>query len=448
MLVAVPAEGLHGSCPGTGPLGHRAAGRAPGGVAVRVRAPVPERLVHLGPAVGLLLPRLPSAVGGHVEQAEGRIGRLVAPAGGGVGEEHAVAVAEETADVPFFGEEPRLHIADRVPGLRVAHELDVGSYFVPLARGQDGQRDAASVEVDGVLQVPEVEGAALALPLVRRAVVPHGVVDHELLAALEQVPERDRAVGTDDLGRPVDLHHRHPAAGRGDGVTLAGVGLLADEELGTGGLPGGHVNDRRAAGQRRGQVTRDGGHGSSVGVSGRPASFRRLTTSEQTRHPAQTHRRSRRSPAPTVRSGGAADYVAGLITRTRSPPSTCWTAPIASRCTVPATGAVIAASIFIASMVATVAPASTSSPSATAGVTTPANGAATCPGWCGSARSATLTSTWIEVSRTRIGRNWPLMVHITVRMPRSSGAPIADRPRNRLTPLPIRAMCSSPGRRP
>ena len=53
---------------------------------------------------------------------------------------------------------------------------------------------------------------------------------------------------------------------------------------------------------------------------------------------------------------------------------------MANRCTVPATGAVIAASIFIASMVATVAPASTWSPSATTGVTTPANGAATCPG--------------------------------------------------------------------
>ena len=64
--------------------------------------------------------------------------------------------------------------------------------------------------------------------------------------------------------------------------------------------------------------------------------------------------------------------------------------------TVPATGAVIAASIFIASMVATVAPASTWSPSATVTVTTPANGAATCPGLAGSAFSATLTSTLIE----------------------------------------------------
>ena len=47
----------------------------------------------------------------------------------------------------------------------------------------------------------------------------------------------DRAVGSDDLDRPVELHHRQPAAGRG--VALAGVGLLGDQKLVTGGLPGG-----------------------------------------------------------------------------------------------------------------------------------------------------------------------------------------------------------------
>jgi NAD(P)-dependent dehydrogenase (short-subunit alcohol dehydrogenase family) len=74
----------------------------------------------------------------------------------------------------------------RVPGLGVTHELDVGSHLVPRARGQDGERDAPGVEVDGVLHVPGRGGAALALPLVRRAVVPHVLVDHELVATLEQ----------------------------------------------------------------------------------------------------------------------------------------------------------------------------------------------------------------------------------------------------------------------
>ena len=49
----------------------------------------------------------------------------------------------------------------------------------------------------------------------------------------------------------------------------------------------------------------------------------------------------------------------------------------------PPTGVVIAASIFIASIDATCCPASTVSPSATLSVTTPENGAATCPGWVG-----------------------------------------------------------------
>ena len=53
---------------------------------------------------------------------------------------------------------------------------------------------------------------------------------------------------------------------------------------------------------------------------------------------------------------------------------------MATRLTVPATGEVIAASIFIASIVATAAPAATVSPSVTDSATTPANGAATWPG--------------------------------------------------------------------
>ena len=85
------------------------------------------------------------------------------------------------------------------------------------------------------------------------------------------------------------------------------------------------------------------------------------------------------------------------------------------RSTVPSTGAVIEASIFIASMVATVSPAETWSPSSTATVTTPWNGAATCPGCDGSAFSAAATSAATDSSRTLIGRSWPLRVAITAR---------------------------------
>ena len=89
--------------------------------------------------------------------------------------------------------------------------------------------------------------------------------------------------------------------------------------------------------------------------------------------------------------------------------------PSATRSTVPATGAVIAASIFIASIVASVSPAATCWPFSTTTVTTPWNGAATWPGSEGSAFSAAATSEATEVSRTLTGRIWPLSSAITVR---------------------------------
>ena len=46
-------------------------------------------------------------------------------------------------------------------------------------------------------------------------------------------------------------------------------------------------------------------------------------------------------------------YCPGRMTTKRSPASTCWVSRIASRSTTPSTGAVIAASIFIASIDAT-----------------------------------------------------------------------------------------------
>ena len=65
-----------------------------------------------------------------------------------------------------------------------------------------------------------------------------------------------------------------------------------------------------------------------------------------------------------------------LTTMRRSPPSTWAGSVTATRRTVPAFGAVIAASIFIASMVAMVCPAVTVSSTETLTLTTPAKGAA------------------------------------------------------------------------
>ena len=216
----------------------------------------------------------------------------------GVCEEHAVAIAQEAADVSHFPADRLVRVTHRVPGLGVAHELGIGGHLVPAARGQDGERDAAGVEVHRVLQVPGRDGAALALPLVRRAVPPHVLVDQELVAALEQVQERDRAAGAGDLDLPVELHHRQPAAGRGEGVAFAGVGFLADQKLVTGSLPGSQVNHGRAAGQRGGRVVWGAHHGVSVmSHAGQPV-CRPAAVTRQTRDPVKNHRvRGTLSPA-------------------------------------------------------------------------------------------------------------------------------------------------------
>ena len=106
------------------------------------------------------------------------------------------------------------------------------------------------------------------------------------------------------------------------------------------------------------------------------------------------------------------------------------------------------ASIFIASIVATVWPASTASPSATCSVTTPANGAATWRGLPRSAFSAALTSVATAASRTETGRSWPFSVVITVRKPRSSGSEIASSSISSVTPGSSSTVCSTSGSRP
>src|SRR5256885_2404513 len=89
VVVALAAEGLHGGRAGAGPRRHRPAGRAPGGDAVGVRAPVPadrramptDRRAGLWgrrPALGGVLPRLAAAVGRHGQQAQGPVDRLAA----------------------------------------------------------------------------------------------------------------------------------------------------------------------------------------------------------------------------------------------------------------------------------------------------------------------------------------------------------------------------------
>jgi hypothetical protein len=85
--------------------------------------------------------------------------------------------------------------------------------------------------------------------------------DHELVATLEQVEERDRPVNAGDLDRAVELDHRQPPPGRGDRVALAGVRLLADQQLLARRLPRGQVDGGRLAGEVAARVAGRGRHG-------------------------------------------------------------------------------------------------------------------------------------------------------------------------------------------
>jgi hypothetical protein len=109
-------------------------------------------------------------------------------------------------------------------------------------------------------------------------VVPHVLVHHKFVAPLEQVEERDRSVGADDLDLPVELDHRQPPPGRGDRVALTGVRLLADQQLVARRVPGGHVYDGRLAGEVTARGAGCGRHGVLRGVSFRSCSGQRRTT--------------------------------------------------------------------------------------------------------------------------------------------------------------------------
>src|SRR5690242_11179821 len=133
------AQGCLRGCSWTSPLRHRAARRAPGGRAVRVRAPIPAWLAARGPSLRVDLPRLAASVRRHVEQGERPAGRLRAPAGRAVGEEHALAVAQEATEIAHVAADRLRRVADRIPRLGVAHELDERDNLIPPTRGEHGE---------------------------------------------------------------------------------------------------------------------------------------------------------------------------------------------------------------------------------------------------------------------------------------------------------------------
>ena len=151
------------------------------------------------------------------------------------------------------------------------------------------QLDAAGVEVDGVVHVPEVEGASLALALGRRAVVPHGVVDHELVATLEQVDETGPARQCRDLTAPSSstIGSRRRAAAIASPSRVCAFSRTSSSSRAA--WPGGQVDDWRLAGEVGARVAGRGRHGCpplSRLVRSR-APWRRLST--ETIHGTATH---------------------------------------------------------------------------------------------------------------------------------------------------------------
>src|SRR5918995_4389230 len=216
------------------PLGHRStAASGPHRRTVLVGAQ-DEVGRELRPPLGRVLPLLPPPVDGHVEQPERGTHHLVAPAGRPVRQVDLVLppqVAEDPAGDAHGGV---VEVGVGIPRRRVAHEVAESRDLLVRPVAEDGEGDPVGVEVGrvgGVLHRPGVPCAALALPLPWLPVVEHVAVDDQLVAPLEDIAKRDRAVGADHGSVGRHLCHGQPAPGRGDRVALAGVCLLALAQL-------------------------------------------------------------------------------------------------------------------------------------------------------------------------------------------------------------------------
>ena len=180
---------------------------------------------------------------------------------------------------------------------------------LPAAAGFPGDLDPVVVHVVAVVPAHQQSGSGVGSPLIAKPV----------LGMVAFTPARWRGAPR-ELGRGPDLQARpgREVAPQGDRHDV--VGMLVGNQDGVG------VAD---------------GVGRTVGARGddQPGAVP-LEPDSGVPPSRQVH--------PTRRHGRQP------ITSTRSPPSSCWVAPIARRRTTPAIGLVIAASIFMASTVATV----------------------------------------------------------------------------------------------
>ncbi len=215
------------------PVRDRAAARPLDGAAVLVGA----HLLAVGadvrprPALRGVLPGLLAPVDRLVEHRVRAAHRLVAPAGGPVGLEDPVAVAQVAhvhPEVPPRDQRFLRGLGHRVEGHLPAQELAVAVALRERPLAEDGERHVARVQERQLAHLRVVLRAAFALLGGRGAAVPHHVRREELRASLEGVDQADLAGRSDQWRGRIDLDHRQSSPGGGDRVALTGVRLLAD----------------------------------------------------------------------------------------------------------------------------------------------------------------------------------------------------------------------------
>src|SRR3954471_17278400 len=168
----------------------------------------------LGPAVGGVLPRLLASVDGHVQQPVGGSHDFDAAPAGVVRLEYPFAVADVADQVVALPvttlQELRRRLLDRIPWHVQAQEVPVADALLVRALTERGVCGVAGMDIGQLADLAVEERAALALLRGGLAGPPGVEVRDELLAAFEDVENRDRSVRTDDLDGGVDPPHRQP----------------------------------------------------------------------------------------------------------------------------------------------------------------------------------------------------------------------------------------------
>jgi hypothetical protein len=110
------------------------------------------------------------------------------------------------------------------------------------------------VQVAHIMNVDDARGAPFALTLNSRALMPHVLVDDQLIATVEYVQERHRATFADKRRGGVNFGHGKFATHRRDCIPFASVCLLASEELLARKLPGVTIDNGRCRNEVRNEA--------------------------------------------------------------------------------------------------------------------------------------------------------------------------------------------------